>query len=158
MMNEVLMLAILPAALWLILIFLRVPAVTLILSILAGKLFSEELSQATYDFLNDFIPTIDINYIKLGLLFLPVVISIILTRAKVAKSKALMNSIPLLFAAVSIILFALPYTDFLQKIGEDGQDIVDSYQNYIVCATAGIALLFAWLPDIKSDHKKKKHK
>ena len=155
-MNELLTLAIAPGVLWLFLIFFRVPGVTLILSILVGKLFSEELSQNLYDVASDVISVGDIKQVQLFLLFLPVVLSVILTQSKTPKSKALANSIPLLFASISIILFALPYTGLEQKIGENGQDIVSSYQNYIVCATGGVALLFAWLPDLKFGRKKHK--
>lgn len=155
-MNELLTLAIVPGALWLLLIFLRVSGVSLILSILVGKLFSEELSQNIYDLVNNFIAVGDIKHVQLVLLFLPVVLSVVITQSKTPKSKALMNAIPLLFASISLVIFALPYTEFLNKIGENGQEIVNSYQNYIVCATGGIALLFSWMPDLSLG--KKKHK
>lgn len=156
-MNELLTLAIAPGVLWMLLIFLRVSGTTVILSILVGKLFSEELSQNLYDLINRIIAVGDIKNVQLALLFLPVALSVILTQSKTPKSKALINSIPLLFASISIILFALPYTDLSQKISENGREIVNSYHNYIVCATAGIALLFTWLPDMKLG-KKKHHK
>lgn len=155
-MNELFTLAIAPGALWLLLIFLRIPGVTLILSILVGKLFSEELSQNLYDVANKVITIGDIRQVQLFLLFLPVVLSIILTQSKTPKTKALLNAVPLLFASISIILFALPYTDLAPKIGESGQEIVNSYQNYIVSATAGVGLLFAWLPEMKLGRKKHK--
>ncbi|HYF96995.1 MAG TPA: hypothetical protein VD947_03070 [Patescibacteria group bacterium] len=156
-MNELLMLAVVPGVIWLILIFFRVPGVILILSILVGKLFAEELSQNIYDIISRMISVTDIRHIQLFLLLLPVVLTVILTQSKTPKSRVLSNAVPLLFASVSLALFALPYAELSSKLGENGQEIVSSYQSYIVCATAGIALLFAWLPGLKSGkHKKDK--
>ncbi len=157
-MNELLTLAILPGIIWAALVFLRVPGVTLILSILVGKLFAEELSQNTYDLATKTVSISDTQQIQLFLLFLPVVLTIILTQSKTPKSKVLSNAIPLLFAAVTLILFALPYSGFSDKISASGQDIVNSYQSYIVCATGGIGLLFAWSPDLFKSKHKGKHK
>lgn len=154
-MNEVLTLAIAPAVLWLLLIFMRVSGVTLILSILVGKLFAEELSQNLYDASNKIIAINDVRQIQIFLLLLPVVLCVILTRAKTPKSKVLSNGVLLLFASISLILFAFPYVDLTSKLSQDGQNIVSSYQAYIVCATGGIALLFAWLPSLKPPGKHK---
>lgn len=149
------MLAVVPGVICLILIFFRVPGVILILSILVGKLFAEELSQNLYDIISRLIAVNDIRHIQLFLLLLPVVLTVVLTQSKTPKSKVLSNAVPLLFASVSLALFALPYTELSSKLGESGQDIVSSYQSYIVCATGGIALLFAWLPGLKPGRHKK---
>jgi hypothetical protein len=155
-MNELLTLAIAPGVLWLILVFLRVPGVTLILSILVGKLFSEELSQNLYDLAGNLVSINDIRYVQLFLLLLPVILTVVLSQSKTPKSRAISNSIPLLFGSISLILFTMPYIELLGKLSVNGQDIVSSYQNYIVCATGGIALLFSWAPNLKLG--KKKHK
>lgn len=155
-MNEVLTLAVIPAALWLLLVFLRVPGVTLVLSILVGKLFAEELSQSLYDAVSSIISISDVRHVQLFLLLLPVVLNIILTQSKVAKSKSFSNAIPLFFASITLILFALPYTDLLGKINETGQEIIASYQHYIVSATGGLALLFSWSPNLKRGKHKSK--
>ena len=154
-MNELLMLAVVPGVICLIMIFFRVPGVILILSILVGKLFAEEFSQNLYDIINRAVAVNDIRHVQLFLLLLPVVLTVILTQSKTPKSKVLSNAVPLLFASVSLALFALPYTELSSKLGENGQEIVSSYQSYIVCATGGIALLFAWLPGLKPGRHKK---
>jgi hypothetical protein len=157
-MNELLTLAILPGIVWAVLVFLRVPGVTLILSILVGKLFSEELSQNAYDLANKTFSISDMRQVQLCLLLLPVVLTLILTQSKTAKSKVVSNAVPLLFGAVTLILFTLPYTSFSDKVSSSGQDIINSYQSYIVCATGGIALLYAWSPDLFKSKLKGKHK
>lgn len=153
-MNELLTLAIVPGGLWLLLVFLRVQGVALILSILVGKLFSEQLAQNLYDVINKVASIGDIRQVQLFLLFLPIVLTLILTQSKTPKSKVFQNAIPLVFASITIVLFALPYLGLEEKIGQNGQEIINSYQNYIVCATGGIALLFAWLPELKLGKKK----
>lgn len=154
-MNELLTLAILPGVIWLGLTFLRVPGVTMVLSVLSGQLFAEELSQNLYDLVNNYV-SISPDQVKLILILLPVVLTVILTRSKVAKTKILSNSLPLLFASVSLVLFALPYSGLSDKISSTGQDIISSYQNYAVCSAAGLALLYAWAPNLKKS--KDKHK
>lgn len=155
-MNEMLTLGLAPGILWILLIFLRVPGVTLILAILVGKLFAEELSENLYDLAQGVININNFGHIQLFLLLLPVVLSIILTQSKTPKTQVVTNAVPLLFASMSLIIFALPYIDLSSKLGENGQDIVSSYQSYIVCATGGIALLFSWLPNLKSGRHKHK--
>lgn len=152
-MNELLTLAIVPTALWLILVFLRVRGVTLVLSILVGKLLADELSPKLY---GSFGGLHDMRQMQLALLLLPVALTIILTRGKTPKSKTLFNGLALLFGSLSIILLALPYLDISSKINDTGQNIIDSYQSYILCAAGGVALVLAWLPDLKREKKHKK--
>lgn len=154
-MNELLTLAIVPTGLWLILIFLRVRGVALIWSVLVGKLFSDELSGNLSSAAGNFININDIRQTQLFLLFLPIILTVILTRSKTPKSKTLVNAFVLLFASASIVLLALPYTDLTSTLSETGRNIIDSYQGYIVCAAAGAALVFTWLPDLKRDKHKK---
>jgi hypothetical protein len=154
-MNELLTLAIVPAGLWLLLVFLRVRGVAFIFSILVGKLLSEELAGNVSGWLGNFSNISDIRQIQLALLLLPVVLTVILTRSKTPKSKILVNAVLLLFGAVSLVLLALPYTDLSGRLGETGQNIVSSYQSYIICAAGIVALVFTWLPDLK---KREKHK
>ncbi|HET7673445.1 MAG TPA: hypothetical protein VFK11_02965 [Candidatus Saccharimonadales bacterium] len=155
-MNEILTLAVVPAVLWAVLFFLRVSGPTLILSVLVGKLFADELSLNVQELSKGILPTDDIRHVQLFLLLLPVVLTIILTRSKVSSSK-LSNAVPLLFASISLILFALPYSGY-SGLSETGQDIVDSYRSYILCATGGIALLFAWSPDLRLKGRRRHHR
>lgn len=155
-MNELLMLAAVPGAIWLFLMFLRMPGVVFTLSILVGKLFAEGLSGPLHDFADNFITLPDLHQTQLFLLLLPVALSVILTKSQIGTSKVMINSLLLLLASMTLLLFALPYTDFQSKLSPDSQDIVNSYQNYIVAATGAMALLFAWTPHFKlGKHKKK---
>lgn len=144
-MNELLMLAAVPGFLWLFLLFIRMPAITFTLSILVGKLFAEILAGSAYTLANNFISISDEKQVQLFLLLLPVVLSVILAKSQVGPSKTLLNGILLLLASVTLLLFALPYTDFLSKFSPDSQDIITSYQNYVITATGVFALLFAWM-------------
>lgn len=155
-MNELLTLAIVPAGLWFLLVFLRVRGVAFILSILVGKLLSGELVGNVSTWINNFVNISGIRQIQLALLLLPVVITVILTRSKTPKSKTLVNGVLLLFGTVSLVLLALPYTVLASKLNETGQNIVSSDQNYIICATGILALVFTWLPDLKREKKHKK--
>ena len=154
-MNELLTLGIAPLILWALLAFFRVPASTLFLSILTGKLFSEELSQKLYDGLKGIVHINDLSQLKLGLLLTPVILTILLTQRKAPKTKIFLNAIPLLFASVSLLLFVLPLTKLDSRLSSSSLDIISSYQAYIICAAAGITLVSAWLPHLKRGGKHK---
>ncbi len=157
-MNELLTLGIVPAILWALLVFLRVRGVAFILSILVGKLLSEELYGNVSSALSGFINLTDTRQLQLALLLLPVALTIILTRSKTPKSKVVVNAVVLLFGSASLILLALPYTDLSAKLSDTGRDIINSYQSYVLCASGAVALFFTWLPDLKhaDKHKHKK--
>jgi hypothetical protein len=155
-MNELLMLAAAPGFLWLFLLFIRMPAITFTLSILVGKLFAEILAGSVYDIANNFITIGDEKQVQMFLLLLPVALSVILARSQVGPSKMLVNGILLLLASLTLELFALPYTDFLGKFSADTQDIIMTYQNYVIAATGVLALLLAWTSGLK--HGRRKHR
>lgn len=148
-MNELLMLAAAPGLLWLFLLFIRMPAITFTLSILVGKLFAEILAGSAYDIANNFISISDERQVQMFLLLLPVALSVILAKSQVGPSKMLINGLLLLLASFTLVLFALPYTDFLGKFSADNQDIITTYQNYVIAATGVFALLFAWSSGLK---------
>ena len=143
-MNELLMLAAVPGFIWLFLLFIRMPAITFTLSILVGKIFAEILAGSAYTLVNNSMSISDEKQVQLFLLLLPVALSVILAKSQVGASKMFLNALLLLLASLTLVLFALPYTDFLSKFSVDNQDIITTYQNYVIAATGVFALLVAW--------------
>lgn len=156
-MNETLMLCAVVLASWVLVLFLRIPPVALFLSILAGKLLSEELSYDLSNFLDQFISNINQTYLHLGLLLSPVVLTVLFMKKSELKSKTFLNAIPLFMSLVTLALFINPYFNVIDKLDENQKIILTSNQSYIVSATALLTLVVTWLPHIKRK-KEKKHK
>lgn len=157
-MNETLVLGGTVLASWFLVVYLRVPPAALFLSILAGKLFSEELAFDLTNFLNRFFSNIDQTYLHLGLLLAPVILTILFTRKSEPKSKTFINGVPLFLCLVTLALFINPYFNVVDKLDENQKIILTSNQSYIVSATALLTLVVTWTPHMNTKNSKKHHK
>ena len=157
-MNELLILGGILAALWLALLFLRVPSSIAFLSLLIGQLLSSEASADVYSFIGSVFKINDLKYIELALLLLPLLLTILFLKGRVAKSKLFIEAIPmLLLAALTIILVSplLSQLNILLDMASKNQ--VDSYRSLVVVAASVSGLLSAWLSYPKQHSDKKKH-
>lgn len=158
-MNEPLVLGIAVLALWAMVVYLRIPATVLFLSILTGKLFAEELSLDAYDVVSGVFPGLTTTMVQAGLLILPVILTIVFLKGSTPKSRMVFNAIPLFFCLVTLGLFINPYFDVVGRLDEQQRIILTDNQSYVVAVAGLITLLSAWLSRGKSlgrHHKKKK--
>lgn len=159
MMNETLVLGIAVLALWALVVYLRIPATVLFLSILIGKLFAEELSLDAYDVVSGVFPGLTTTIIQAGLLILPVILTVVFLKNSTLKSKMLFNAVPLLFCLITLGLFINPYFDVVSRLDEQQRIILTNNQSYIVAVAGLVTLLSAWLSRGKglgAHHKKRK--
>lgn len=158
-MNETHVLGIIIFALWIAVVYLRVPATMLFLSILIGKLFAEELSIEVYDFIAGIIPGLNPTLLQTLLLILPPILTIAFLKGSVTKSKILLNALPLFFCLVTLGIFINPYFDVVSRLDASQQIILSANQSYIVSFAAALILLSAWLPHFNHSAKHgRKHK
>jgi hypothetical protein len=153
------MLGIAVLALWALVVYLRIPATVLFLSILIGKLFAEELSLDAYDVISGIIPGATTTIVQAGLLILPVVLTIVFLKGTTPKSRTLVNAVPLFFCLVTLGLFINPYFDVVSRLDEQQRIILTDNQSYVVAVAGLVTLLSAWLSRGKSlggHHRKKK--
>jgi len=157
-MNEMLILGIAALALWALVVYLRIPATVLFLSILIGKLFAEELSLDAYDIVGGVFPGLTTTSVQAGLLILPVLLTIVFLKGSTLKSRMLLNAIPLLFCLITLALFINPYFDVVSRLDEQQRIILTDNQSYVVAVAGLITLLSAWLSKGKSlaRHSKKR--
>lgn len=144
------MLGIAVLALWALVVYLRIPAAVLFLSILIGKLFAEELSLDAYDFVSGIFPGLSTTAVQAGLLILPVILTIIFLKGSTQKSRMLFNAVPLLFCLITLGLFINPYFDVVSRLDEQQRIILTDNQSYVVAVAGLITLLSAWLSRGKS--------
>ena len=153
-MNEPLMLGIAVVAVWALVVYLRVPATVLFLSILVGKLFAEELSLDAYDVISGIFPGLTTTAVQAGLLVLPVILTIVFLKGSTSRSMTLFNGVPLLFCLVTLGLFINPYFDVVSQLDEQPRIILTDNQSYIVAVSGLVILLSSWLFKDGSHHKK----
>lgn len=160
-MNELIMLCAIVAGLWGLFLWLRVPSVLVFLSILLGQLLATEVGFDAYEFTASVARINDPHLVQLALLLLPVLLSLLFLKGKLAKSKLVTEAIPLLFAAATLVLFASP---FVPKLGEildtAAHNNLETYRSLIiVCASVSI-LIMTWLTYGRGgkDHHGKHHK
>lgn len=149
-------------AVWLVLLLLRVPSSIAFLSLLIGQLLSAEASEDVYGFVGSVINIAEQQYIQIGLLFLPLLLTVLFLHGRVAKAKIFIEAVPtLLLAALAILLLAPLLTELNVLLDSTSNNQIDAYKSIIVVAASISGLLSAWLSYPRSGHgkhRKKHHK
>lgn len=141
---------------------LRVNAILLFLSVAIGGLLARHLGEDAAWILANFIKDPNItNYTNIGLLLLPVLLTLILLKKTVIGSRVFLQFLPLLLVNAmlgSIIISYLPTavsdTYYASSIGK----IVKQSTDVLIAATAVIAMLMAWFTFREPPHRSKKSK
>lgn len=145
-MNELLILGGVSVVVWIGLLRLRVPSSIAFLSLLIGQLLANEASTEAYDLVSSVIQVSEVRYVQAALLLLPLLLTIVFLRMRVAKSKLVIEAVPALFVvALTAVLLAplLPALDNLLDMAT--RDQLDTYRTIIVIAASVSGLLSAWL-------------
>lgn len=158
-MDELLVVGAIIAAAWFILVFLRVPAFAAFFSLLVGQMLSAQASTDAYEFIGGVINIPEIRYAQIGLMLLPLLLTILFLRGHVAKSKLGIEIIPSLFVVLVGILLVSPLLPGLERVVyEASQGQIDQYKTIILIAASVSGLLSAWISYPKPHSDKKKHR
>jgi hypothetical protein len=147
---------------WVAILALRVPSFVAFFSLLVGQLLATEASSDVYEFVSSLLQIPEFRYVQIGLLFLPLLLTVLFLKGRVAKSKLYIEFIPALFVAATALMLFYPLAPELQKVlDSQTQDKTEYYKTIIIGAASVSGLLSAWLtyPKHHSDKKHgKKHK
>lgn len=150
-MNETLILGGIVLVLWLFLLFLRVPSSIAFLSLLIGQLLSTEASADVYSFIGSVTNISQLEYVKVGLLLLPLLLTVLILKGRVAKSKLIIEGIPLLLLAALTILLLAPLLSQLNVFAQaTSNNQLNAYRSIIVVAASASGLASAWFSYPKS--------
>ncbi len=157
-MNELLILGVITLIIWLGLLWLRVPSSIAFLSLLIGQLIATEASADVYGFVGSALKISDPRYIQATLLVLPLLLTILFLRGRVAKSKLPIEAIPTLFVVSLAVLLlgpSIPALSTMLNMATNNQ--LDAYKSIIIIAASVSGLLSAWFsyPRPPKDHAKK---
>ena len=146
--NELIIVAIILAIVWIGILVLRVPAFVAFFSLLVGQVLSTELSLNISGF----------KYSQVVLLVFPLAVTMFLLRGRVPKSKLLVEFLPAFSVAVVLMLFLYPMIYALSV----ALDIVTNnrlmdYKSWLLVISSVLILTTALLNYPKS-HEGKHHK
>ncbi|MEK7603145.1 MAG: hypothetical protein AAB459_02800 [Patescibacteria group bacterium] len=147
--------------LFLALIF-RVNAILLFLSVAIGGLLARHLGEDAAWILANFIKDPNLAaYTNIGLLLLPVLLTLVLLKKTVVGSRLFLQFIPLLLVSAmlgSVVISYLPVTlsdsVYANPIGK----IVKQSTDVLIAATAVLMMLMAWFTFREPPHRTKKSK
>lgn len=162
-MTPLIILAAIAGAPAILALFLRVNAIYLYLSAAAGSLLVTYVGDDAGLALGILLRGQNaMLYAQLGLLFAPIILTLIFLRKTLPKSKVLFQLVPLVGVGLMIGVLALPY------FGSDAQeqifanyygDMFKDSQDVIVGAVSIIIMFYLWISKKhKEDKKHKKHK
>jgi hypothetical protein len=101
----------------------------------------------------------DYSQVHLGLLLTPVILTILFLRHKVARSKLLVEAIPMLFVVATAMIFAYPHVHQIQDVLEEVTDHkVETYKNVIITVASLSTLFSAWFSYPEGGLRKRSHK
>lgn len=156
-----LVLGIILAALWFIILRLRVPSFVAFFSLLIGQMLATEASSDVYEFISSLLNIPEFRYVQLALLLLPLLLTILLLKGRVAGSKLAIEFLPALFVAATTVALLYPFVPELQESINQATEYKTEYYKTIIIGAASISgLLSAWLtyPKPHADKHGKKHK
>lgn len=141
---------------WLVFLFLRAPSIVLFLSLLSGQILASQSYIQVYGWIEPFLKINDIKYLQLGLFLLPVILTLLIMRNKISKSKLSIEIVPYGFIAVMLVLLAEDYSWILQQKMIMIERDYGSYKALILIVATLSTLVSAWI-NYPNTNKKKKH-
>ncbi len=143
--NELIVVAIILAVVWIGILVLRVPAFVAFFSLLVGQVLATELSLNISGF----------KYSQTVILLLPLAVTLFLLRNRVPKSKLLTEFLPAFSVAIVLMLFLYPMIDAL-RISLDivTNDKLVDYRSWLLVISSVLILVTALLNYPKPDHGK----
>lgn len=148
-MNVYIILAIIAGTPLLLTLLFRVNAVLLFVGVAAGALLAQYISDDASLVLNAFFSHANADgYVKLGLLILPVVLTLLFLRKTLSATQLIFHLVPLIVtsaAFASLVVNILPGGVHHNIVTNPIGKIADSFQNILIASSAFLTLLLAWL-------------
>ncbi|HSX44426.1 MAG TPA: hypothetical protein VLE69_04015 [Candidatus Saccharimonadales bacterium] len=146
-MNVYIILAVIAGLPLLLALLFRVNAILLFLGVAVGALLAQYIADDASLVVNSFFTHINVDdYVKLGLLILPVILTLLFLRKTLSPPQLVFHLLPLVITAAAfatLIISALPggvqHDILANPIGK----IADSSQNVLIAASSILTLLLA---------------
>lgn len=145
------------ALIWIVLVYLRVPAAIVFFSVLVGDQISKQLSDETLKLVGDYTDFSDLRLVHVVLLVLPVVMTVFFLKGRVGKSKRLIEIVPLLFVSASLVILVDSYLPLSKNLPFDQAELLATYEGLIISVGAVVCLVSSWMSyskPAKAKHKK----
>lgn len=133
---------------------LRVPAALVFFSLLVGQLLVSQVSEDVYFFINSAAQNIGIEWVKLLLLLLPVILTFLFLKESVSKAKILVEFVPAILTGMVVVLLVYPSIPVLQTALNSTPiwQQIDMYKSLITFTASIACLVTSWMSFSKSRH------
>ncbi len=139
---------------FLILIYFRVPAIILFLSLFVGQLLSTQVGEYAESFGQEYLHINNYEYIQVTLLLAPTLLSILLLRFRVTKSKLPMEALSYVLIALMGLIFASDTLFSLKEVVSTIETQWNFDKSAILAVASVVILINAWLTYPKVHQKK----
>jgi len=132
----------------------RVPAALVFFSLLVGQLLVSQVAEDVYLFVNTAAQNVGIEWIKLLLLLLPVILTLLFLKESVSKSKIFVEFVPAILTGMVVVLLIYPLIPALQNAlnGNSTWQVIDTYKSLITFVASIACLVTSWMSFSKSRH------
>lgn len=154
MANEFIILAVIVAVIWVGILFLRVPAFAVLFSLLVGQVLSTKGGEDAYRFASSVSGVAHFQYVQVGLLVLPFILTMVFLKGRALKSKLAFEIVPALFAAITLPLLLYPLVPVLKNAVDIALN--DQFSRYstislIIASVLGLVSVWVSFPKPHSD-------
>lgn len=146
---------------WIVMLVLRVPASIAFLSLLIGQLLVSQAGPDVFSFVSSSANISDVRYVQMAMLLLPLLLTVLILRARVPASKLLFEAVPMLLVVALAVFLLAPLLFPLENLlntATDGR--ANSYQSMVAAGASVAGLVSAWLsyPKPANGKHRKYHK
>lgn len=155
-MTGIVLLALLVGIPVVLLFWLRSNAAVVFLALCTGSVVAKYVSNSTNGPLNDLMAKLgpsSQNYVQIGIILLPAVITALLLRQHVSGAKMIINIIPAAMCGLAVAVLVVPLLPYGAKsLAESDKSwtMINQYQPLIFAGGALVSFLLLW-----SDHRKR---
>jgi hypothetical protein len=158
-MNTVIIFGAIVACVSALIILAKVPAALVYFSLLVGQLLISHAGSDVYGFVSAGLGNVGIQWIQLGLLLLPVMLTMLFLKGSVKGAVLALEIIPAVLTGLVLVLLTVPlipnaYTS-LQSNPVWKQ--IETYQGLLVFTTSLACLLTVWFSYPKGHHRRRHH-
>lgn len=145
-----------------ILFFLRSDAAIVFLALCTGSVVAKYVSSDATETLQTLVPkagSVTYNYVQIGIILLPAVVTATILRQHASGTKVIINIFPAILTGVLFALLVAPLLPYGAKLLLDNDAFWKSLQQYqavVIGAGALLSFLFLWRGHKRSRHGKHK--
>lgn len=126
---------------------LRIPAAFVFFSLLVGQLLVSQVSIDAYSFISSAVNNVNIEWVKLLLLLLPMILTMLFLKGSISKSKIFLEVVPAILTGATLVILLYPLVPALQNVLKNTPiwQQIDNYKSLITFGASLSSLITSWM-------------